>query len=380
MNVWLDTETYADIDLKAVGTYRYAEDAEVMLLPYAIDDGDTDCWDVTSGAPMPDDLKCALENPDAVFFFHNALFDRTVLRLGNLNITLPIESTRCTMVQALAHALPGSLDLLGKVLGLPEDQQKLAEGKKLIQLFCKPRPANQKLRRATRETHPAEWQRFVEYAKQDVATMRECHTLMPDWNYRGKELDLWHLDQHINDRGFAADKELVRAGAAAAVREKEVLAKRFAELTDDHCTPSQRAVLQAYLNDRFGLALTSTAKDVMEPLADDEDGDPVLREIAEIVLASNRSSTAKFAKLAQMLSSDGRMRGGLQFDGASRTRRWAGRGFQPQNLPSRGLPKAHETELFIAALKAGAHDLIFDQLMLRGAAALRGVVIAGEKI
>ena len=374
--LYLDTETYSETSLKLAGTYRYAEDAEIMLVTYAINNGPVQCWDTTRRDLLtPLGLIDALDRADRIIA-HNAMFDRTVLRLGTLQENIPIERWHCTMVQALAHGLPPSLDLLGKTLGLPDDQQKLKDGKKLIQLFCKPRPKNHKLHRATAETHPAEWARFIEYAKQDVATMRECHKRMPDWNYRGKELDLWHLDQRINDRGVAVDRALVEAGTNAAIKEKHALAERFAELTGDYCTPSQRAKLMEYLNARFGLSLDSTAKHVMEPIAKDKTAHPELREIARIVLAANKTSTAKFATIGAALSSDGRFRGGLQFDGASRTRRFAGRKFQPQNLPSRGLPKGWQVANYIDALKAGVHDLLFDRLMLYGSASLRGVVTA----
>ncbi|MDP2830100.1 MAG: hypothetical protein Q8O37_16030 [Sulfuricellaceae bacterium] len=107
----------------------------------------------------------------------------------------------------MSHSLPGSLDKLGDVLGLPLDQQKHKDGKALIRLFCMPRPKRVKLRRATRETHPEEWARFVEYARQDVATMREIYKKLPKWNYpaNAAEYALWQLDQRINRRGVTID-------------------------------------------------------------------------------------------------------------------------------------------------------------------------------
>jgi DNA polymerase len=371
--LYLDTETYNETDLKAAGTYRYAETAEIMLVTYAIDDGPVRCWDHSDGEASPDFASFVVRYPGLQVVAHNAMFDRNVLRLGDLRINIPIERWQCTMVQAMQHALPGSLDELGRVLGLPEDQRKLAEGKKLIQRFCKPAPKNHKARRYTRETHPDEWQRFKEYAKRDVAAMREIHKRLPTWNWKAEDIAMYHLDQRINDRGFAVDQELARAGAAAAIQEKEALTKRFQELTG--LNPTQRAKVQAFLNDSYGLGVDSTAKHMMQPIADDESLPADLREIAHIMLSANKTSTAKYATIAKAVSSDGRFRGGLQFAGASRTRRWAGRKFQPQNLPSRGLPEAHQVETYIAALKAGVHTELFDDLMLYGAAALRGVVV-----
>ncbi|MFI9652809.1 hypothetical protein [Guyparkeria halopsychrophila] len=374
---YLDSETFGPLGGPAdLGTYRYAENAEILLVTYALDDEPVQCWDVTVDSAMPQALADALDQADEVIA-HNAMFDRNVLRLGNLGLEVPIERWRCTMIQALVHALPGSLDELGRTLGLPQEQRKIKEGRKLIQRFCKPAPKNHKADRYDRHTHPDEWERFKRYAVQDVEAMREIHRRLPTWNWGEDTIAEWHLDQHINDRGFAVDRELVEAGARAAVDERKSIARRFAELTDG-LAPTQREKVRQHLNSQYGLGLQQTAKHVMAPIAADESQPAEVREIARLMLAANKTSTAKYATLREALSADGRFRGGLQFAGASRTRRWAGRKFQPQNLVSRGIPKPHVIEDYIEALKAGVHDLLFDDLMLMGSAALRGVVIAPD--
>ena len=383
----LDTETFNKADLGAAGTYRYAETAEIMLLTYAWDDdGPVRCIDFTDPDRKVQEVEERLGGlsmgapidavfPDTTFVAHNAMFDRNVLRLGNLKVEIPIERWECTMVQALVHALPPSLAQLGKVLGLPADQQKLAEGRKLIRRFCKPAPRNHKANRYTRETHPELWTRFIEYAKQDVAAMRECRKRMPKWNWQADTIAEWHLDQRINDRGFAVDRALVEAGARAAVMEKKLLASRFSALTGG-LSPTQRDKVKQFIADEHLMYLDGTAKHIITPLIDDPDTPPEVREISEIMLMANKTSTAKYAAMRDALSTDGRFRGGIQFAGASRTRRGAGRTFQPHNLPSRGLPKSERIEAYISALKDGAQDLLFDDLMLYGAAALRGIVVA----
>jgi DNA polymerase len=373
MHLYIDTETYNEVDLKEAGTYRYAETAEVMLATYAVDEEPVQLIDFTEGHPGDRTMFADLLHEADTVIAQNAMFDRNVLRLGDLRITIPVERWQCTLVQALQHALPGSLDELGRVLGLPEDRRKLKEGKKLIQRFCKPAPRNHKAARYTRETHPAEWEQFKEYARQDVATMREVHRRLPTWNWKEDDIALYHLDQRINDRGFKVDTELALAGAAAAEKEKATIAARFRGITG--LAPTQRAKVQEFINANYGMGLDSTAKHIMHPIAEDESLPPELREIASLMLSANKSSTAKYAKMVQAVSSDGRFRGGLQMAGASRTRRWAGRGFQGQNLPSRKLPKVELVEAYIEALKADVHDLLFDDLMLYGAAALRGVVV-----
>jgi DNA polymerase len=201
-------------------------------------------------------------------------------------------------------------------------------------------------------------------------------------NWTPAEIALWHLDQEINDRGFQADVELCHAGAAAAEVEKNLLAEQLRRLTHGTVAkPTQGEQLRTYLNAVYKLDLADLTKDTLEHRLKGE-LDPVAREIMEVRLAANKTSTAKYAALSHALGKDGRFRGGLQFAGAARTRRFAGRIFQPQNLPSRGLPPPETVEAYIAALKSGMHDLLFDDLMKLGAASLRGLVIAppGKKL
>lgn len=377
MKLWLDRETYAEVDLKEVGAYQYSQTAEDLLIAYAIDDGPAQVWDCTEDPMVPTDLAQAMAEALEVWA-HNAAFDRAVHN-GPNQAHLPridLPRWRCTMALALSHALPGSLDSLCKVLRIPEDMAKLKEGKKLLNLFTRPQPANRKIRRATRFTHPAEWARFKLYAANDIVATREAHKRMPKWNWDDTCVAEWHCDQRINERGFQVDQELTRAGAAAAIVEKERIGVRFRELTHDVVErPSQREQFKAYVSARFEIELPDTTKDTFALMIKNGESTGELKELMELSMASNKTSTAKYATLDPAVMADGRFRGGLQFAGAGRTRRWAGRLFQPQNLPSRGLPPAELVELYIECLKLGTHDLFFDDLMRYGAAALRGIVI-----
>ena len=381
--LWLDRETFAEIDLKEVGVYRYAETAEDLLISYAIGDGPAKVWDCTA-EEMHDELYYAMEDEDGEVWAHNAQFDRAIHN-GPNQLRLPrvvLERWRCSMAMALSHALPAGLDELCRVLKVPSDKAKIKDGKKLIGLFCKPQPANRKVRRATRLTHPAEWARFKEYAANDITAMRECVNRMPAWNWDASAVAEWHLDQRINERGFQVDQELTRAGARAAITEKERIASRFAERSNGAFRPSQRELFREYLSQRLGTPLDNTQSGTYQVLLRDPAVPADVREMMELSIASNKTSTAKYAALDPAVGPDGRFRGGLQFAGAGRTRRWAGRLFQPQNLPSRGLPKPEEIADYIEHLKAGTHALFFDNLMLYGAAALRGCVVAapGKKL
>lgn len=378
--LWLDRETFSEIDLKLVGTARYAEAARDLLVSYAIGDGPARVWDATA-EEMHDELFYAMEDKDGEVWAHNAYFDRTIHN-GPHQLNQPrIELTRwrCSMAMALSHALPASLDELCRVLRVPSDLAKLADGKKLIRLFCMPQPANRKIRIADRHTHPAEWARFKQYAGNDIIAMRECVKRMPAWNWNESAIAEWHLDQRINERGFQVDRELTAAGARAATEEKNRIATRFAQLSNNQFTPGQREKFRSFLSSRLGTQVDNTQSGTFQVMLRDKGIPADVREMMELSIASNKTSTAKYAKLDPSVSSDGRFRGGLQFAGAGRTRRWAGRGPQFQNLPSRGLPEAEEIEDYIAHLKQGTHALFFDNLMLFGAAALRGTLIAPPK-
>lgn len=374
--LWIDLETYNEVkDIKA-GVYEYARTCEILLVAYAFGNDPVQLWDRTQ-EPMPLDLEEAFANPDTKYTAHNAQFDRIVLRDSGLfggYVGNP-HNWDCTMVKAMLHGFTGSLDKLGDIFGLGSDDAKIKEGKKLINRFCKPAPKNHKADRYTVETHPEEWQRFCDYAVRDVAAMRKIARKIPNWNWCPDE---YHLDQVINDRGFQVDVDLVKAGAKAAAQEKIALAERFVELTKGEVSsPTQRAKFLEYLNDQFNLELENTQKATLEPLLKNNDLDVRARALIGIALAANKTSTAKYKTLEPAVSPDERFRGGLQFSGAQRTRRWAGRTFQPQNLPSKGIPKSHSIEIYIEALKAGVHDILFaDELMKYGSAALRGVLIA----
>lgn len=387
--LYLDCETFSELDLKVVGTYRYAEHSstELLLVTYALGAGAVHTWSPAEGEPVPGLLLNALTRQDDLKTAHNSAFDRNVIpralhRMGLLTAAqrdrlLDPRQWRCTMVKALAHALPGDLDTLGKVLGLGADQAKIAEGKKLIQRFCKPAPANHKRRRYDHTSHPELWAKFRTYAETDIVAMRECDRRMPEWNLGPRELELWFLDQKINDRGFFCDRELVDAAVRSTAEEKAHLARRFVELTGGQVArASQREQFRTYLAERHGLELENTQAETLRTVRRQVPEGSVVAELIDIALAANKNSTSKYARIQPAIGTDGRFRGGLQFAGAGRTRRWAGRMYQPQNLPSRGLPKAALVDAYIDAVKVGVHTVCFDNLMQFGAAALRGVITA----
>ena len=356
MKFWGDLETYNEVDIR-VGTHRYAETAEVLLFAWAVDDGTVQVWDATADPTPPAEMVQALHAADEVWF-HNSHFDRTVLRHAMPDLVPPLERWRDTMVQAMAHSLPASLGVLGAVLKLPQDMAKDKRGKSLIQLFCKPRPKNMKLRRATRESHPAEWADFVSYARDDIVAMRECHKRMPMWNYRGSELALWHLDQRINDRGVAVDLELAEGAVNVVAREQERLAQQTLEMTDGQVqAATQRNAILTHIAEYHGIFLDDLRGSTVERKLEDPDIPEPVKDLLRVRLAASTTSTAKYFAFIKSTSSDGRLRGLLQFCGASRTGRFASRLVQVQNL-TKSVLKDDELEVAISAIKAGCLDLI----------------------
>ena len=378
--LYIDLETYNETPIN-VGLHRYAETVEIMLFAFALDDDPVDVWDVTTGEPMPDALRAALHNPRVQLVAHNAAFERVCIRHA-LGLDIPVERFFCTMAQSYAHSMPGSLETLGIAQGLNEDQRKLQAGRSLVLFFCKPRPKNQNLRRATRQTHPPEWAQFVEYCAQDVAQMRTSTKKLPQWNYRGQELALWYLDQRINDRGILVDLELAEGAVETAEREKKLLKRRGQALTNNEVESlTKRDQLLAHLLAEYGVDLPNLQKATLERRIEDPELPEALRELLRLRLDATTTSVSKYKTLLKAVSSDGRLRGLLQFCGAGRTGRWAGRIWQPQNL-ARPTHRQHEIDEAIEAVKADCLDLLHDDVMPRLSSCIRGSIIAppGKKL
>jgi len=372
--LFIDEETYSEVPIK-YGTHRYAENSEIILFGYAWDD---DPHQVYEG--MPGNLEEMFNAADEIVI-QNSFFDRT--NLAYKGIKIPIEKITDTMVLALAHGYPAGLDQMCEALDVPVDKAKKKDGKKLINLFCKPRPKKQKLRRATKETHPKEWAEFVDYCGFDIVSMRECWKRLPRWNFQPFERKLWYLDQKINDRGVAIDLDLAAAALRAAERAGQVLAAESDEMTDGAVkSTTQRDVLMAYLNNELSFEITDLKKGTIKNILKKGQLEPGVKEILENRLQAAATSPAKYKVLLNSTSlSDGRLRGTLQFCGAGRTSRWGGRLFQPQNLPRPTLEQAM-IELGILAMKANCEDLIFDNVMELCSSAVRGAIIApdGKKL
>lgn len=346
--LFLDTETFSGVDLKKVGAYAYAEHptTEIMICTYAIDEGRVQTWDCTESPTMPRELRKALRRVSRkkakIVMANGLLFDRLVIR-EKWGIDLPVCQIEDTMIMAYRHALPGSLDMQCQVLGVDAEHAKDKAGKALIKRFCKPTPKTYKIRRYTRETHPEEWAKFLRYAALDIVAMREVYWRIPDWGNTPKEDEILLIDQLINDRGFYVDVDLANAAIKAVQAHKEELKEeaweRFGgKLTGNDFLPILRDIAPAF-------TIHNAQKSTLNDLLEDPDFPDEGKALIEMRLGASSTASTKYNPLVNGLSADGRRRGCLQYGGAKRTLRWAGKGFQPQNLARGEYSDDHEGKI-----------------------------------
>lgn len=353
MNV--DIETYSSVDIKETGVYAYASapEFEVLLIGYRYEGQEVKVIDLTD--PLVDPEKDFLDfwegicNSEVTKTAYNANFERTCLAAW-MKRPMPPEQWRCTAVHAATLGLPGTLGAVGEALGLPEDKQKDKIGKSLITYFCKPCKPTKTNGMRTRnlpEHAPDKWQQFIEYNRQDViaeSTIREKLVIYP---IPQKEQELWNLDQHVNDYGVLLDMDLADKIIRYDAIYRDQLIKEAQELTGLE-NPNSLPQLKAWLRG-FGLEVSSITKDTIpqieQELKDKVDTGSLTKgeaEPAERMLQIRRglgkTSVAKYQAMENAVCPDGYLRGILQFYGANRTGRWAGRIVQVHNLPQNKIP------------------------------------------
>jgi DNA polymerase len=327
MRCYFDIETKSECNLKAHGTHRYAEhpSTDIQLFAYALDEGEVKIWDRECGEPMPADLKAAFRNKDVIFWAHNTWFDRNLIE-NVLKIKLPIERYRCSMAAALSHGLPGSLDALGKVLGIAEDSKKIKDGKRLVLKFCKPKKDRKtgELKWATPLTDTDDWAAYKEYCNTDVIAMREIIRKIPQWNYPANptELKLWFKDQIVNSRGMNIDLELSNAAMLAIESAQTDLAASTKDMTNGEVdTAGQRDKMIQHITEQYGCYLPDMKKASLQRIVDADETPDALRDLLVVRLSTCTTSTSKYKRLVNATSTDGRLRGAIQFSGAGRTQR-----------------------------------------------------------
>lgn len=332
----IDIETYSSAPLPRCGVYRYcdAPDFEILLFSYAFDDEPVQTIDLARGETLPKEVISALEDPDIIKVAYNAQFERVCLS-RYLGHWLDPHQWRCTMVMAAYLTLPGRLADAAVALGTTE--KKMEEGKDLIRYFsvpCKPSKTNGGRTRNLPTDAPEKWAVYRQYNAQDVETERAIRKALEKYSLPEQEWELYALDQQINDRGVRVDKKLVKNAIAVDAVFAQAAYQRAKELTGLE-NPGSVNQLKAWLADQ-DMPMESLARKIVQEKAAQTDG--IVAELLNLRLELSKTSVKKYEAMARCVCRDGRVHGLLQFYGANRTGRWAGRLVQAQNLPQNHLP------------------------------------------
>lgn len=358
----IDIETYSSVDLIKCGVYSYTEapDFEILLFGYAFDDDPVKVIELATGETLPHAVLLAMNDPEIIKTAFNANFERTCIA-KHFQLPMNPDSWKCTSVHALTLGLPNNLDGVAKVLNLKE--QKDSVGKALIRYFsipCKPTKANGGRARNLPQHNPEKWQLFKSYCGQDVEVERVIRKKLEPFPIPAFEQKLWSLDQRINDRGVGVDPNMIKHAIACDEQYQEKLLEEAVELTGLD-NPNSVAQLKEWLLEAEGLEVDSLNKETVPALLKQTENDTVHR-VLELRQEMAKTSVKKYVAMDRARCSDNRIRGLLQFYGANRTGRWAGRLVQVQNLPQN---KIRDIDLARQLLLSGDYDtleLLFDSV------------------
>lgn len=328
----IDLETYSSVNLGKCGLHKYAQspDFAVLLFGYSLDGGPVEVIDLTGGDKLPEWLAAALTDDGYRKHAYNAAFEWYCLS-RYLGRELPVSQWRDTMLHGLYFGYPAGLAALGKVLGLADDKRKMAAGKSLIQYFCVPDKAGN--RRLPRDD-PDKWALFTEYNRQDVVTEMEIGRRLAPFPVPDFVQKQWETDLLINARGVALDRELIDGALWIDRQVKGRLTEEARQLTG-LMNPGSRAQLLSWLQSELpeGQSPEDLKKDTVAGLLAAGVGNEKASRVLELRQQLGKTSTSKYEAMERAMGEDGRARGLLQFYGANRTGRWAGRLIQVQNLP-----------------------------------------------
>ena len=332
----IDLETFSSVPIQKAGAQKYIQspDFEILLFAYSFNGAEPVCCDFLQGEVLPQWVINALTDPNCLKHAYNAPFEWGCLS-KYMGRQLPPEQWRCTMFHGLYAGYTAGLDATGRALGLPEDKRKLNTGKALIRYFCipcSPTKANGGRTRNWPHHAPERWELFKEYNRQDVVTEMEIERRLSAVevpNFVQKE---WETDLLINHRGVSVDMEMVDGALELGATVRNALMDEAVQISGLN-NPNSVAQLSSWLESEMGEEITELRKDTVTKMLARDDNTPEVRRMLEIRQELGKTSTKKYDAIEQAVCSDNRVRGLLQFYGANRTGRWAGRLVQVQNLP-----------------------------------------------
>lgn len=356
----IDIETYSSKDLIKSGVYAYADapDFSILLFGYAFDDEDVQIIDLASGEVLSHDVLYALTDSSIIKTAFNANFERTCIS-KYLGAPMPPEQWRCTMVQACELGLPHSLAGTAQALGLSE--QKDRAGKACIDYFskpCKPTKSNGGRTRNLPPHDPEKWAVFKDYCKQDVVVEREIKRKLSRFSLKESEQKLWEYDQRIADRGVRADIKMAENAIRYDKQHSEKCICEAKKLTGLD-NPKSVAQLKSWAENRMGESLESLDKKAVKDIIKTSN-DLLLKRVLTLRTQLSKTSTKKYEAMINAVCADGRIRGILQFYGASRTGRWAGRSVQVQNLPQNHINDLELARQSVCDGDYDAFDMLYD--------------------
>lgn len=354
----IDIETYSDVDLTKCGVYAYSDSPnfEILLFAYAFDEKPTQIVDFACGEQLPERVLAALEDPAVTKVAFNAQFERTCIS-RYLGRRLSPNGWQCTAVQSAMLALPLSLDNVGEVLNI--QRKKLKEGTDLVRFFsmpCKPTKANGGRTRNRPEDAPEKWERFKTYCIRDVDAEREIRQKLWKFPISESEMELYRMDQEINDRGILVDQQLVENAVLCDNQYRQMVTARAYELTG-LSNPNSPAQIKGWLSEH-GVEAEKLDKKTVKGLISETDGEVL--EVLKLRLLMAKTSVKKYEAIERSVCSDGRVHGLLQFYGANRTGRWAGRLVQVQNLPQNHIPDLELARTLVKEQRFEDLDLLYD--------------------
>lgn len=346
----VDIETYSDVDIKKCGLYRYAQSPnfDVLLIAYRIDGGPVALVDLADNRQDPGSMLAARDTflawltcPDTLVHAYNAAFEWYCLCQYMRRIGWPhdpdvlLRHMRCTMAHGLYCGYTAGLGATGEALGMPQNKRKLGVGASLIRLFCvpqKPTLTNGGRLRTLPEHEPEKWRIFRDYCCQDVEAESEIERRLSPWPMPEKEQRLWELDCRMNALGVQVESRLIAGALACGQRMQDALMQEAARISGLD-NPKSVKQLQKWLEDEIDEELPDLTKATVEDLLKKGVSSQSAQRMLEIRQQISKTSTKKYDALARAICDDGRVRGLMQYYGANRTGRWAGRLIQPQNLP-----------------------------------------------
>ena len=360
----VDIETFSSVDLGKSGVYRYAEseDFEILLFGYSVNGSPVRVVDLACGENLPEEIRKAISDPTVMKWAFNAQFERICLSrfLGMpTGEYLDPVSWHCTMIWSATLGLPMSLAGVGTVLGL--EKQKLTEGKDLIRYFCVPCKATKVNGGRTRnlpEHDWTKWERFKSYNLRDIETEMEIQKKLSRFPVPENEWRNYCLDQKINDRGVALDMELAHRAVQCDNQYREFYLRQAREITGLE-NPNSVLQLRDWLWER-GVELDSLSKNAVQDLLPDTDGD--VRKVLSLRQELAKSSVKKYTAMENLVCRDSRGRGLIQFYGASRTGRYAGKLLQVQNLPQNHLPDLETARALVQSGNFDALEMLYDSV------------------